>query len=47
MRIRSAQELENLERRIKTQMRRYDSDDILLGLRNIPTNVPPRRRAGS
>lgn len=39
MRIRNVHELEKLERRIKTQMRRYDVDDILLGLRNVPNGM--------
>lgn len=39
MRIRNAQELERLEKRIKIQMRRYEVDDILLGLRNTPRSV--------
>lgn len=39
MQIRNALELEKLEMRIKTQMRRYSVDDILLGLRNVPAGA--------
>lgn len=47
MRIRNILDLLELEKRIETQMRRYELDEILLGLRETPENVMPFMIAGT
>jgi len=47
MRILNIQDLHELERRIKIQMRQHDLDDVLFGLRNVPDKVYPFMIAGA